>query len=44
MAKTFSACRLNANQSRNLSKMKAPSWCYKNLPLLNLSSSQIRAS
>ena len=44
MAKTFSACRLNANQSRNLAKMKAPSWCYKNLPLLNVSSSQIRAS
>ena len=44
MARTFSGCRINANQSRNLANLKAPSWCYKNLPLIDLSSSQIRAS
>tara|TARA_Y100001934_G_scaffold278169_1_gene378740 strand:- start:1974 stop:2564 length:591 start_codon:yes stop_codon:yes gene_type:complete len=44
MAKTFYSYRLKANQSRKLGNLKAPSWCYKNLPLLNVSSSQIRAS
>ena len=44
MAKTFYSYRLKANQSRKLGNLKAPSWCYKNLPLLNVSSSQIRVS
>ncbi|NCV17568.1 MAG: nicotinic acid mononucleotide adenylyltransferase [Rhodobacterales bacterium] len=44
LAKAFSSYRLRANQSRDLGNLKAPSWCYKNLPLLNVSSSQIRAS
>ena len=44
MARTFSYCRLRASQSRKLGNLEAPYWCYKNLPLLNVSSSQIRAS
>ena len=44
LAKAFSSYRLRANQSRDLGNLKAPYWCYKNLPLLNVSSSQIRAS
>ena len=44
LAKSFSPYRLRANQSRDLGNLKAPYWCYKNLPLLNVSSSQIRAS
>jgi chromosome segregation ATPase len=43
MARTFSYCRLRTSQSRNLGNLEAPYWCYKNLPLLNVSSSQIRA-
>ena len=44
LATAFSSYRLRANQSRDLGNLKAPYWCYKNLPLLNVSSSQIRAS
>lgn len=43
-ANTFSFARLGNRQSHLLPKASAPTWCLVNVPMLDLSSSAIRAS
>ncbi len=43
-ANTFSFARLGNRQSHLLPKASAPAWCLVNVPMLDLSSSAIRAS
>lgn len=42
-AQRYSFARLRSAQSRSLGRGGAPSWCYANLPLRDVSSSAIRA-
>lgn len=43
-ARTYRKFRLTGRKARLLGKSMAPAWAYQNVPLVNLSSSDIRAS
>lgn len=43
-AQIFRHCRLKPRQSQLLARSKAPTWCFINVPMLNISSTAIRAS
>ncbi|MFP4304472.1 MAG: nicotinic acid mononucleotide adenylyltransferase, partial [Rhodosalinus sp.] len=42
-ARAFGHARLPAAQSRRLGGAAAPAWCFVNVPMIDLSSSAIRA-
>ncbi|RKF12912.1 nicotinate-nucleotide adenylyltransferase [Roseovarius spongiae] len=43
MARLYAAHRLPAAQSRRLAMMEPPAWCFINVPMLAISSTQLRA-
>ena len=42
-ARIYARYRLKAGDSQLLGRMKAPAWCFVNVPMVDLSSSEIRA-
>jgi len=42
-AKTYAAARLPAAAAGRLGRVETPAWCFLNLPMLDISSSEIRA-
>lgn len=43
-ARIFRGCRIPARSSRALAESEPPAWCFINLPMMPISSTQIRAS